>query len=64
MTTVVNMSAIRELHARYDEEKAEARACGNFDFPHFAEWLDPSLLRTRAEERVQRMYDEDTVDLY
>lgn len=35
----------------YNEQRAEARACG-YEFPDFEEWLDPSLTRRRAAERV------------
>jgi hypothetical protein len=40
----------------YQEEKAEARACGDFDFPTYSEWLhnlhNPHAERIRAEERI------------
>jgi hypothetical protein len=42
----------------YLEQKAEARACG-FEFPTFAEWLDPSLTRKRAEARARVRDDWD-----
>lgn len=39
----------------YQEERAEARACGDRDFPVYSEWLhnllDPNAERIRAEER-------------
>ena len=39
----------------YQEERAEARACGDLDFPTYSEWLqnlcDPHAERKRAEER-------------
>ena len=39
----------------YQEERAEARACGDLDVPPYSEWLqnlcDPHAERKRAEER-------------
>ena len=52
------------LQQTYNEQRAEARACG-YEFPDFEEWLDPSLTRRRAMDRVKRQrldeegYDED-----
>lgn len=44
------------LAERYREERAEARACGDLDFPTFTEWRqnlsDPHAERIRAEERI------------
>jgi hypothetical protein len=41
----------------YREERAEARACGDLDFPVYSEWLqnqcDPHAERIRAEERIE-----------
>jgi hypothetical protein len=43
------------LRQTYNEQRAEARACG-YEFPDFEEWLDPSLTRRRAEgRRVSRL---------
>ena len=35
----------------YLEARAEARACGQ-EFPDYEEWLDPSLARRRAAQRL------------
>ena len=37
----------------YQEEKAEARACGNLDFPTFAEWSGQINPREAAEQRIK-----------
>ena len=41
----------------YREERAEARACGDLDFPVYSEWLqnqcDPHAERISAEERIE-----------
>jgi len=52
------------LRQTYNEQRAEARACG-YEFPDFEEWLDPSLTRRRAAERVmsRRRMEEDGYDL-
>lgn len=56
-----NMDHLRQT---YNEQRAEARACG-YEFPDFEEWLDPSLTRSRAMDRVRQQrldeegYDED-----
>ena len=46
-----------ELREGYHEERGEARACGNLDFPTYSEWLDnlcnPHAERIRAEERIE-----------
>ena len=36
----------------YNEQRAEARACG-YEFPDFEEWLDPSVTRRRAANRLR-----------
>ena len=40
------------LRQKYNEQLAEARTCG-YEFPDFEEWLDPSLTRRRAMERIR-----------
>jgi len=41
----------------YHEERAEAQACGDRDFPTYSEWLhnlcDSHAERIRAEERIE-----------
>lgn len=46
------------LQQTYNEQRAEARACG-YEFPDFEEWLDPTLTRRRAAERLRRLEDDD-----
>ena len=48
-------------YQQYCEERAEARACG-FEFPPYDEWLNPSLVRKRAEQRVSLWDDDYYVD--
>ena len=40
----------------YEEERAEARACGDLDFPTYSEWMhnlsDSYAERKRAEWRI------------
>jgi hypothetical protein len=44
-------------HEIYHEERAEAIACGDLDFPTYSEWLhnlcNPRAERIRAEERIE-----------
>jgi len=44
-------------HEIYHEERAEAIACGDRDFPTYNEWMhnlcDPHAERKRAEERIE-----------
>ena len=42
----------------YHEQRAEARACG-YEFPDFEEWLDPSLTRRRAQDRLRLIEEEE-----
>lgn len=41
-----------EKRETYEAQRSEALACGQ-EFPPFDEWLDPTLSRRRAEERVR-----------
>ena len=41
-----------DIRQTYNEQRAEARACGH-EFPDFEEWLDPSLTRRRAQNRLR-----------
>lgn len=56
------------LRDEYRDAKAEARACGDFDFPSFEEWMDEESMNARARARAEaewnRREDEDTLDLY
>jgi len=46
-----------ESYEIYTEERAEALACGDRDFPAYNEWMDnlsdPRAERKRAEERIE-----------
>ena len=46
-----------DLYEWYDEERAEAIACGDRDFPTYKEWLqnlnDSDAERVRAEQRIK-----------
>ena len=46
-----------ELRESYHEERGEARACGDLDFPTYSDWLhnllNPRAERIRAEERIE-----------
>ena len=57
-TAAKNYRDTSYLRQTYNEQRAEARACG-YEFPDFEEWLVPTLTRRRAEERLQRLEDED-----
>jgi len=48
----------------YLEEKYEARAMGDTDFPDFETWAGRNSARESAEERWQSRFDTDTQDLY
>jgi len=48
----------------YLEEKYEALACGQTDFPDFETWAGRNSARESAEERWQHRFDTDTQDLY
>lgn len=47
----------------YEEERAEARACGDLDFPTYSEWVqnlsDQYAERKRAEWRIVNMSCKD-----
>jgi hypothetical protein len=49
------------LRQTYNEQRAEARACG-YEFPDFEEWLDPSLTRRRAADRVMTRRQMDALE--
>ena len=54
-----------ESHEIYHEERGEAQAGGDRDFPTYSEWLhnicDPHAERIRAEERIEmrERFDEE-----
>ena len=45
-------TGVELLRQTYNEQRAEARACG-YEFPDFEEWLDPTLTRRRAVNRLR-----------
>ena len=51
-TAAKNYRDMAYLQQTYNEQRAEARACG-YEFPDFEEWLDPSLTRRRAQNRLR-----------
>lgn len=51
-TAAKNYRDMSYLQQTYNEQRAEARACG-YEFPDFEEWLDPSLTRRRAQNRLR-----------
>ena len=57
------MKMDEEILEMYHEEKAEARACGDFDFPTFRDWLqnmsDPQAERVRAEIALEFCEDQE-----
>ena len=48
----------------YLEEKYEAHAVGDYDFPAFDAWSGQITARECAEARAAFHYDNDTQDLY
>ena len=54
-----------ESHEVYHQERREAQACGDRDFPTYSEWLhnlcNPRAERIRAEERIEmrERFDEE-----
>lgn len=53
-----------ELEKMYIEEKAEALAFGNYDFPSFATWTGATNPREKSLEKFQDLFDADDQDLY
>tara|TARA_Y100000361_G_scaffold31481_1_gene26370 strand:- start:273 stop:440 length:168 start_codon:yes stop_codon:yes gene_type:complete len=53
-----------DLFDEYSELKAEAKACGNHDFPSFDEWNGVASPKDAAIARHQTAWDNDTHDLY
>lgn len=52
----------RELRDQYDEERAEARACG-YEFPSFPVWKGEASAKEEAAERYAGLSFSD-LDLY
>jgi hypothetical protein len=48
----------------YTAAKAEARACGEIDFPSFEEWSGKTNPKDAAMDIHQARYDRDEYDLY
>ena len=63
LTTQFNERTTNEFREMYREERGEARACGDLDFPTFSDWLhnmlNPHAERIRAEERIEMQTRED-----
>ena len=53
-----------EHYDDYLAAKAEARACGDFDFPTFHEWNAESDRRATAESKYRALTDRDELDLH
>ncbi len=47
---------MNEDYEEYLDAKAEARACGDLDFPSYEEWKNPEETRIAADERMKDTY--------
>lgn len=51
MTAAAIIAAYNNLRAEYEEERAEARACGH-EFPTFEQWAGTACPKAEAQERL------------